>query len=173
MPRRRLAVAIVPPAPVALEIDALRRALGDSRVARIPAHITLVPPVNVTVDRFDDALHVLRGAAQQVRPFGLRLGPPTTFLPATPVLYLSVSGDLDAFHELREYVFVEPLARPLVWPFVAHCTLLDGAAEERIESAMVALADATFDFHVGAVTLLEEAAGRVWRAIAEFDFTRR
>src|SRR5690606_32131266 len=159
--RRRLAVAVLPPPDVSSSIDALRRALGDPDVDRIPPHITLVPPVNVATERFEEALGVLRDAGRAVAPFGLRVGPPTTFLPATPVLYLAVDGEMDDLQALRDAVFVAPLERTLEWPFVAHLTLLADAAPDHIRAAIDALAAARFDFHVREVTLLEEHARQV------------
>jgi 2'-5' RNA ligase len=163
-------VVVLPPPEIATAIDALRAALGDRQLTRIPAHITLVPPVNVAAVDVDAVLDVLRSAAKRTRPFGLHLGPPTTFLPDTPTLYLTVDGDLDALDALRTAVFVDPLARPLTWPFVAHLTLLDEAEEPRIRAAIDALANASYDFHVREITLLEEQAGHVWRPIASFPF---
>jgi 2'-5' RNA ligase len=88
MPRLRLGVVLLVPPPVHREVDALRRACGDASLGRVPAHLTLVPPVNVREERFEDVLAVLRAAGAATRPFRLELGPPTTFLPDNPVLYL-------------------------------------------------------------------------------------
>ena len=44
MPRMRLGVALLVPAPQSDEIDGLRRALDDPVLGRVPAHLTLVPP---------------------------------------------------------------------------------------------------------------------------------
>lgn len=170
MPKRRLGIALLMPSPVDVEVDALRRALGDKTLERIPPHLTLVPPVNVREDRMDDALRVLRAAAAQVRPFELRLGPPRTFLPVNPVLYLEVSRDLGPLRTLRDAVFVEPLERKLTWPWVPHVTIADEAAPDRIEAALTALHDfravAVFD----RVHLLEEGPGRRWEPIADAPF---
>jgi len=92
MPKRRLGVALLLPAPFDREVDALRRACDDGALGRIPSHLTLVPPVNVREDAMADALRALRGAAASIAPFTLQLGPPATLLPDNPTLYLSVSG---------------------------------------------------------------------------------
>ena len=47
MGRVRLGVALLIPPPFDREVDGLRRALDDGSLGRIPAHLTLVPPVNV------------------------------------------------------------------------------------------------------------------------------
>src|SRR5690606_33842453 len=100
VPRLRLGVAVPVPSPVAAEVDVLRRACGAADVERIPAHCTLVPPVNVREDRLDDAVDVLRAAAAATRPFDVTLGPPGSFLPTNPVLYLALSEGADAVRRL-------------------------------------------------------------------------
>ncbi|MDP1806482.1 MAG: 2'-5' RNA ligase family protein, partial [Acidimicrobiales bacterium] len=134
----RLGVALLLRPPFDAEVDGMRRALGDGTLGRMPAHLTLVPPVNVREDRLGEALAVLRRAAAATRRFTLRLGPPATFLPDNPTLFLAVAGDVEA---LRNRVFVDPLARSLTWPFVPHVTLADEADPDRIAAALPALAD--------------------------------
>ncbi len=173
MPKRRLGVVLLVPPPWSVEIDGLRRALGDGALGRIPTHLTLVPPVNVREDRIPDALAVLRRAAARTRPFEVRLGPPATFLPVNPVVYLPVAGSgVDAVHRLRNEVFVEPLERNLTWSFVPHVTLADEAAPERIPAALLALKNFELDVAFDRVHLLEETEGRVWRSIADVPFER-
>ncbi|HUS62318.1 MAG TPA: GNAT family N-acetyltransferase [Acidimicrobiales bacterium] len=172
MAKRRLGVAVLFPSPVAAAVDALRQALGDGALGRIPAHLTLVPPVNVREDRMDDALAVLRSAAAALSPFSLDLGPVASFHPDNPVLYLEVGGDGGALRALRDGVFVEPLARPLTWPFVPHVTVADEASPERIAAAVVALADVSMSCVVTRVHVLEQAPDRVWTVIADAPLGR-
>ena len=171
MPKRRLGVALLIPPPFDREVDALRRACDDGVLGRIPAHCTLVPPVNVREDALDDALRVLREAAAATSPFAVQLGPPASFLPDSPTLFLTVSGPgLDALLALRERVFREPLARPLTWPFVPHVTVADEMEPARIEAAVAALAGYRAVVTFERVHLLEEGAGRVWKPIADAPF---
>jgi 2'-5' RNA ligase len=168
MPRQRLGVALLVPGPAAAEIDGLRRALGDGALGRIPAHLTLVPPVNVPVDRVPEALAVLRSAAAAAGgPLRLRFGPAATFDPATPVVYLAVAGEVDRLVALRDAVFRPPLQRALTHPFVPHVTLADDMAPERIPAAVAALADACLDVTIDRLHLLREEPGRVWRPVAD------
>jgi len=169
VPRRRLGAVLLLPERVATEVDGLRRACGDGALGRIPSHLTLVPPVNVREDDLPAALTRLRVAAAAVGgPLELVLGPPATFHPVNPVLYLEVGGpDLAAVHRLRDTAFVFPLERHLTWPFVPHVTLADGAEPERIEAALVALADFTVPVTLDRVHLLQEGDQRTWRPLAD------
>jgi 2'-5' RNA ligase len=162
------------PDPVAAEVNGLRRALGDTSLQRIPPHVTLVPPVNVREDQLATALTVLRQAAAAAPAvINLTLGPPRTFLPVNPVLYLAVDGDREALDRLRDGVFVPPFERPLSWPFVPHVTVADEALPERIEAALVALASyaavAPFD-RVYVLQELKGEKGRRWEPLADVAF---
>jgi 2'-5' RNA ligase len=162
-------VALLVPSPLDAEIDGLRRALGDGALGRIPAHLTLVPPVNVREDRLAEALALLRRAASATRPFTLSLGPVATFLPDNPTLHLGVPDDA-AVRALRDRVFVDPLARSLTWPFVPHVTLADEADPDRIAAALTAFAGYRVDVTFSRIHLLREGPGRVWAPIADAPF---
>lgn len=170
MARSRVGVVLLVPPPVDREVDALRRAVGDGTYGRVPAHLTLVPPVNVHEDRFDDALALLRQAAAATRPFRIGLGPPTTFLPDNPVLYLPVLTGAGEVAAARDRVFRDPLARPLTWPFVPHVTVADEISPARIVAAQEALSAFHAEMEVDRIHLLEEGPGRVWGPIADFPF---
>jgi 2'-5' RNA ligase/ribosomal protein S18 acetylase RimI-like enzyme len=176
MPKHRLGVALLLPPPFDREVDALRRACDDGALGRIPSHLTLVPPVNVREDAMGAGLRVLRTAAAAVAPFTLQLGPPATFLPHNPTLYLPASGPgIDALQRLRDRVFSPPLERPLTWAFVPHVTLADEMDPVRIQAAIEALAGYRATVTFECVHLLEEsktANGRAWRQIADASFAR-
>jgi 2'-5' RNA ligase/ribosomal protein S18 acetylase RimI-like enzyme len=170
VPRLRLGVALLVPEPLATEIDGLRRAVGDGYLGRVPPHLTLVPPVNVREDSLGRALALLRAAGAEAEPFTLALGPPATFLPAAPVLYLTVSGAVDRVHALRQRVFHEPLARPLSWPFVPHVTVADEARPDIIRAAVAAMGGYEVEARFDRVHLLQEMEGRQWRSVADAAF---
>jgi 2'-5' RNA ligase/L-amino acid N-acyltransferase YncA len=174
MPRRRVGVVLLIPEPVAGEIDVLRRALGEADVGRIAPHLTLVPPVNVADADFDGALDRLRDAAHRTSSLHLKLGPPATFLPTNPVLYLGITGDVAGVDRLRDRVFRPPLERHLTWPFHPHITVLDGGDPERIRAAVGVLADWTASITVERAHLLEERhrddGSRYWEPVAEARF---
>jgi 2'-5' RNA ligase len=171
VPHSRFGVALLVPEPVAGEVDGLRRALGDGALGRIPAHLTLVPPVNVRADAREEAEEVVRSAAAACPgPLRLTLGPATTFSPVTPVVYLAVSGPLDRLAALREKVFRPPLARPLTHDFVPHVTLAEELPPDRIAAAVAALGSYTREVGFDGVALLEEGDGHRWSPVAVSPF---
>lgn len=171
--RRRLGVALVVDPPLADEIDGMRRALGDPSLGRVPAHLTLVPPINVGGSSLAGALSGMRRAAAAVTgPLRLTLGAVSTFLPANPVVYLPAGGDLDGLARVRDAVFQPPLARKLSWPWVPHVTLGDGIGETAIPAALTALAHYNAVWTVDRVVLLEQRPGRVWAPLADASLGR-
>jgi GNAT superfamily N-acetyltransferase len=138
--------------------------------------MTLVPPINVAEVRLAEAEGIVRSAAAAARPIAATLGPLTTFLPESQVLYLAVGPELAtaAIEQLREAVFVEPLARALARPFVPHVTLVDGGEEGRLRSAAEALAGLLLDVTFDRLALLQEQRDedgtRVWRPLVEARF---
>ncbi len=166
--RYRVGVALVLDRPLADEVDGLRRALGDPALGRIPAHLTLVPPVNVRRDQLAEAGARLRAAASVVGgPIRLTLGSVATFLPLNPVIFLAVGGDNDALRRLRDAVFVSPLERKLSWPWVPHVTLADGIEQARVASALVALDRFAAVWEVDRLVMLQERPGRVWQPLSD------
>ena len=174
MARRRLAVVLLVPQPLATEIDGIRRALGDHYLGHVDPHITLVPPVNVRADELDAVLASVRSAAAAAGPFSFRLGPVASFAPVTPVAYLEVQGaprDLERLHALEQAMRAGPFDRPRDHPFVPHCTVAGELTEGRLAPAIDLLANFSMPASFERVHVLEEQEpGRVWRPIADAPF---
>lgn len=178
MGRRRLSVALLVPRPWATEVDGLRRGFGDRAIQRIPPHITLIPPVNVAEDDLADALALLRRSASRAVPFDLTIGPPETFLPRNPVVYLSVDdGHHGPLHSLKQALAEPPFDRPDARPYVPHVTIATGTTAERIEATMTSMADFRIRIHLDGLHLLEmvpdDRVGTRWIPIADHAFEPR
>ena len=168
----RLGVVLPVPEPVAAEIDGLRRALGDGALGRIPAHLTLVPPVNVAIERLDEVSALVGAAASGRPPVHCLLGPPTTFWPVTPVVYLPVDDEAGpAIDAVRGAVFQPPLARRLTYEFVPHVTLANEVDPGRIGPALAALADYRINVVLDRIAVLQEGEGHRWTPIGEAVFS--
>ena len=160
---------------LSIEIDGLRRATGSLRIGRIEPHITLVPPVNVPEDRLGEALAVVRGVASTHRPISARLGPPATFAPRNPVVFLAVGGEevaAGALRRLRDDVNVPPIERRSDHEFHPHVTLNQRADPERIPAMVLGLREYEVTTVLDRVQVLEETRHgdheRGWVAIADY-----
>lgn len=176
VPRRRLGVVLLVPAPVAHEVDGLRRALDDGSWPKVAPHITLVPPINVREDELGAALAVVRAAAASTDVLTLDLGPVETFLPVNPVVFLAVGGpSLPTVHALPAALGDGPWARPPTHEFVPHVTVAEYLAEERIPGAMAALSGYRHTIvKIRHLHVLEEVPDeedqRVWRPLMGVAF---
>jgi 2'-5' RNA ligase/N-acetylglutamate synthase-like GNAT family acetyltransferase len=174
--RVRFAVALVIPPPVAAEIDGLRRALGVD-TGYIPPHITLVPPVNVNESDVPDALAVLRESATvTASPLQLTIGPLDTFLPRTPVLFLSVSGELDRLDDLHRTCNRGPLHREERRAYVPHVTLTRRLAPDDDSTLRRLLGHFHAPVTIDRLHLLEQVVsdrGRHWTPCADAVFASR
>lgn len=170
-------MVLLVPDPVRREIDGLRRALGSSMLGLVPPHLTLVPPLNVREDDLDAGLAALRAVGERTLPFDLRLGPPTSFHPVTPTLYLAVGGDVDAVHRLRDDVFTRPFARELAHAFVPHVTLVEEVPVDRIAAATEMMRSYSVDVAIDRLHVLEETklgdGRRAWEPIVDVPFRPR
>jgi 2'-5' RNA ligase/GNAT superfamily N-acetyltransferase len=170
MARQRLGVVLLVPEPLATQIDGVRRALGDGALGRIPAHLTLVPPVNVAERDLPAAFAVVRRAAAATPPLRLQLGPVATFAPVNPVAYLAVRGDpapLEALRGLRDACLTAPLERSQDHDFVPHVTVADDLAAARLDAAPAVLGDFSAEVAFDRVHVLTEQPGRTWVPIAD------
>jgi 2'-5' RNA ligase len=155
VPRRRFAVALVIPPPVSVEIDGLRRALGDRQLGRIAPHVTVIPPINLHEDQIGDALAVVQAAARAASPMTLTLGPVETFAETSPVRFLAVEP-WEPVVELYRACWTDVLERPEKRPFHPHCTVdIDGGPTDGPDPAIELLAGYRAEVVVDRVTVLE------------------
>lgn len=158
MARRRFAVALLIPRPVSVEVDGIRRALGDRQLGRIEPHITIIPPVNLHDEQLADALAVVHAAAVGREPVALRIGPLDTFGPDSPVRFLAVDpwGPL---LELHEACWTGVLDRPERRPFHPHVTVdIDGGVVGGPDPAVELLGSYRAKVVVDRLTVLEHVA---------------
>ncbi len=163
MARRRLAVALMIPPPVSVEIDGLRRALGDRQLGRIDPHITLIPPINVHDDDLADALAVVDAAASAASSMDLTIGPVATFAEDSPVRFLSVDP-WEPVASLYEACWTGVLDRERKRPFHPHVTIdIAGSPTDGPDPAVALLAEFVVEGRIDRVAVLEHPeAARHW-----------
>ena len=173
MPRRRLAVALLIPAPVSIEIDGLRRALGDRQLGRIDPHITVVPPINVREEEVADAMAVVQAAASGRQPLTVTLGPVDTFASTSPVRFLRVEP-WDEVQALYQACWTGVLERPEKRPFHPHVTVdIDGGVTGADDPALDVLRHYRAEVTIDRVTLLEhidDPEHRRWEPYTAYRF---
>ncbi len=160
------------PGAAAVEINGLRRALSSFDIDRIGPHVTVVPPVNVPEDQVAEVCAAVRSAAAEFPPLALELGPPKSFLPASPVCYLAVKGSdsaLTLLATLARRLARGPLGPPAsraVQPFVPHVTLNRNMEPGGLALALTVLAGYRAQVVFEDVTLLEyDQTERRWRSL--------
>ena len=169
MPRRRFAVALLIPPPVSVEIDGLRRALGDRQLGRIDPHVTIVPPINLREEDLPDALAVVQAAARAAGPMSLVLGPVESFAEASPVRFLAVEP-WGPVLELYRACWSGVLDRPEQRPFHPHVTIdIDGGPVEGPDPAVEVLAAYRAEVVLDRVTVLENVE-RGWDPYLAYRF---
>ena len=155
---------------VANEIDGLRRALGAAALERIAPHCTLIPPLNVREESLGAVLEHVRTAAATSAPLAVTLGPPATFWPRTPVLYLTVSGAVSGLAALQATLAAGLLAPPKARPerdYVPHVTLDQRIEPDRLPHALAALADYRISYCFERVSVLEQDTRHRWQPLAD------
>ena len=165
MTRARLGVIARLPEPLAIHVQAWRRALGDPAAERIEPHLTLVPPQTVAEGDLGRAVALLERAAAEAVPFLIELDGASTFLPGSPVAYLVVRQGGPALAHLDAAFKAPPLDRR-THPFHPHVTIAQDLPADRIEAAAGELAGFRAAFPVRELALLREDRGKVWRPLA-------
>ena len=169
MPRRRLGVVLLLPEPVRTHVEGIRLGLGAD--VQIPPHITLVGPVMVDDDAVDDAIETVRAAClTQATPLSITIGPSRTFLPINPVVYLAVSGDVDAIATLHDTCRQGPLELADEYDFTPHVTLIDGGSDEFVNAGATATSAFSATMFVRGAAILEFGDDKIWRPIADAPF---
>jgi len=166
--RRRLGVIVPLPEPLAVHVQAWRRALRDPTAERIGPHLTLVPPQTVAEDDVPLALALVERAAAEAVPCVLELDGTATFLPSSPVAFLVVKEGGPALDALQVALRKPPLDRR-THPFHPHVTVTQDRPAGEVEAAARELAGFRASFPVREVALMQEGRDRVWRPLVRLS----
>lgn len=127
-----IGVSIALPEPWASELQEYRTSIGDLTAAKIPTHITLVPPTEV-----DDIAAIeehLAEASAGFAAFRIHLRGTGTFRPVSPVVFVNVVEGIVQCEQLTAAVRRGPLAGDAEFPYHPHVTIghhLEDAALDR------------------------------------------
>jgi 2'-5' RNA ligase len=158
-----IGVAVAIPEPWATELQEYRSAVGDLTAAKIPTHITLVPPTDIAPEALDDIETHLAAAAEEVAAFSVHLRGTGTFRPTSPVVFVSLAEGISQCEELADAVRRGPLEMDLAFPFHPHVTIAHHLSDEQLDQAFDELADFECEFDVDDVKLYVHDDDLGWR----------
>lgn len=163
-----IGVAIALPEPWASELQDYRTALGDETATRIPSHITLVPPVELTEEQIEAAEAHLADVASRSAAFDIHLRGTGTFRPVSPVVFVSLVEGISQCEQLAKRVRTGPLDVPLHYPFHPHVTIAHHLSEDVMDKAFDELAGFDCTFEAGEFHLYRHDEENGWRPARDF-----
>jgi 2'-5' RNA ligase len=148
-----IGVSIAVPEPWGRRLQDFRVANGDDQGASIPAHITLVPPVEVDAGRMLDVERHLAEVAGDTAPYRIHLRGSGTFRPVSPVVFVSLAEGISSTEQLAASCRQGPLRVELSYPYHPHVTVAHVDDDVLLDRAFDELAafDCAFtvnDFHL-------------------------
>lgn len=163
-----IGVALAVPEPWASRVQAYRTSLGDAGAARIPTHVTLIPPTEVTAEDLVAIEKHLEAVAAEHRPFVLHLHGTGTFRPVSPVVFVALARGVAECTSLARDVRQGPLAIDLAFPYHPHVTLGHDLTDERLDRAAEEMGDFDVEFEVVDFHLYRHLEGEGWAPTRSF-----
>jgi len=134
----------------------------------IPAHVTLLPPVEVDPATLPAIEQHLSSVATKYRPFRIRLRGTATFRPVSPVVFIALAEGISNCERLADAVGSGPAPRNLRFPYHPHVTIAHDLPDHVLDKAFEALADFHCTFTVECFSLFELGTDSVWRPQRDF-----
>lgn len=164
-----IGVAVPIPEPWASELQDYRTAVGDSTATKIPTHITLVPPCEVTPEILVAVEEHLHEVAVEEEPFCVHLRGTGTFRPVSPVVFVSLVEGISRCEQLADAVRRGPLGVDLAYPYHPHVTVAHHLDDGALDRAFEELATFDCEFDVTEFHLYVHDDSRGWRPTNEFS----
>ncbi len=166
-----LGVVIAVPEPWVSQITEARLALGDEAAARVPAHVTVMPPLAVPADAREEVFEHLRQVARTHHPFKISVNGTGSFLPVSPVVFLNIEQGTRHCEYLADDVRSGPLDYQLRFPYHPHITLAQGLETDRLEKALELGASFEAEWTVPGFRLDRLESDGSYTSVALFDFS--
>jgi 2'-5' RNA ligase len=166
---RTIGVAVGIPQPWGARLDTHRLASGDPQATLLPAHLTLLGPLELAESADQGAIegHLATVAASH-RAFPVRLHGTGTFRPLTQVVFVAVAGGFEDCVRLAADVRSGPLAKELEYPYHPHVTVAHDVEPAALDAVFAELAGFEAQFPVDDFTLYEHGADGRWRPLRAF-----
>lgn len=168
-----IGVALALPEPWARQLQDYRTSIGDTTAAKIPTHITLIPPTEVPEEELGAVVDHLRGVSEQRHSFRVRLRGTGTFRPVSPVVFVMVAEGISECEQLALAVRRGPLAVDLDFPYHPHVTVAHHLDDAALDQAFKELADfeCVFEARQFHLYVHEDAVG--WHPTEDFPLQAR
>ncbi len=163
-----IGVSVSIPQPWGDFLQRQREDFGDPLASAVPAHVTLMPPTDVSESLRPLFEEHLERVASAHAPFEMVLRGTGTFRPTSPVVFVQVAKGIPSCERLESHVRSGPVPRPLEFNYHPHVTVAHAVSEEALDSAFNRLADFEAAFVVDAVHLYEHGDDGVWRPCRRF-----
>lgn len=155
---------------MASQVTGWRARFGDPQATTIPAHITLVPPMNV--DDLSAVEEHLSAVAERSAAFGVRLHGTGTFRPLSPVVFLSLVEGISGCEALQRRLRGGPLQMELNFPYHPHVTVAHHLPDDVLDEAFETLADFDASFLADRFDLYVHN-GASWDTLRSFPMTAK
>lgn len=165
-----LGITLDVPDPYATELRTARLGYGDERAATVPTHITVIPPMEIPGDSWPVVRAHIRAVANDTSPFVIELRGSGTFMPTSPVVFISVARGISECQTLSSRLRHGVLNQHLAFPYHPHVTIAQDVCEEELERAYREYAGfkARFMAH-GFGVYFHDASGQ-WRLFDKVPF---
>lgn len=137
----------------------------------MPAHVTILPPVEVDDDAMDSVVEHLVAVAAKMRPFEVTLVGTGTFRPVSPVAFVCVVDGAEECRRLEEHVRSGVLGVDTRFEFHPHVTIARDVPDRELDRLQTELAGYRARMSISAFDLHEYLDGR-WRLLRSFAFER-
>ncbi len=166
-----IGVAVAVPEPWGSSLQSYRQSLGDDTAARIPTHITLMPPVTVDESLLPAIGRHLAEVSATSHAYRIHLRGTGTFRPVSPVVFVGVVDGISACEQLASSVRRGPLAVEVEFPYHPHVTIAHHQPDDVLDQAFKELSSFECEFDVEGFWLYthDEASG--WSPTREFPLT--
>ncbi len=165
---RTLGVVVEIPPPHGPALDAARAGLTPDP-ADMPAHVTILAPVDVDENLMDEVIRHLEAVAERTPPFRLGLRGTGTFRPVSPVVFVAVSEGISACEQLERDVRSGDLTVDSRFPYHPHVTIAHDAEDAVLDRVFEELADFRASMVASSMGLHEFRDG-AWHLVREFEF---
>ena len=141
----------------------MREQYGCTVGLKSPAHITLLPPLEVEEPGVRRLEEHLADVAGRTRPFRIHLRSTGSFRPVSPVVFVTVARGISNCEQLAHAVRRGPLGVELSFPYHPHVTIAHHLDDESLDQAFDELASLECEFVVDSFCLYVHDEDRGWQ----------